>query len=898
MNTSDREERIDELLEHAAQISLDEREKFLQARCADDPSLLAMLKGVFADTDDIPAEFLGGEDGAQGNEPHERIDRLYRDHPAVIGSYRILREIGRGGMGVVYEAEQENPKRHVALKLVQTSIKSPELFKRLKREAFLLGQLKHPGIAHIYESGTLEMDRRTQPFFAMEFVEGEDIRTYVVDKGLSIRKRLELLARVCDAVHHAHQKSIIHRDLKPANILVVDEVHSNEDQRTSTPSTETIGQPKILDFGVARFTESDMAATTLQTTAGQIIGTLSYMSPEQLSGDRSRIDSRCDIYAIGVIMYEILVGKLPFDTCGKSIAEAARIIQADDPTYISEYDRTLRGDVESIVAKSLEKDPSRRYASVAQMAMDIRRHLRNEPIEARPASAIYKIRKFTNRNAGLVCGALATIFALVFGLTGTTFYMFDARKQRDEAIAAREAADVARIEETLSREMSDAVTLFFTELLESASPSQQGKDVSVREVIGRARVGLGKRFDRRPTVEARIRTTIGKTLLALGDYADAKQELSAACELWGCNSSNPNSDALETLDRIAEACYFLGEYDQAEAIAKNALDRTRASAAPDDSRLLQNLNMCGFLAMKRGRFEEAEPLLLEAATLAGESEPSEQEASIDAVSNLALLYTLMRRTDASERQYYIAIERSRSLRGEKHPATLLIKANLASLYIQEHENAKALPLLRESIAGQEETLGENHSKTLITLHNLACVLEREGDAESSIAMLRDGFSRAESAYGEQSPSTLMFMHTIGRILLNADELEESERHLTQALQLRTKVYGPRHSTTMESRYELMRLYLAQNDWEQATALGESYFAEEWSEHTTQSTDSWYWSKMLGIAYAGNGKYAEAEERFLTCHDLATSDDMKSDIRSQLESLYRDWGRLDEAAKWQ
>ncbi len=311
--------------------------------------------------------------------------------PAFIGHYRIIRLLGEGGMGAVYEAEQETPRRTIALKIIKPGHGSAALLRRFEKEAQALGRLQHPGIAQIYEAGTAETSWGLQPYFAMEFIHGKTLREYVRDRQLTTPQRLELMVKVCEAVHHAHQRGLIHRDLKPGNI-VVDET----------------GQPKILDFGVARVTDSDMEATR-QTDLGQLVGTLAYMSPEQVLADPLELDTRSDVYALGVILYELLAGHLPYNISKARIDEAVQTIRNTDPASLSSINRTYRGDIETIVAKALEKDKERRYDSSADLAEDIQRHLTHQPIRARPPRASYQLQKFYRRHKAQVIGTATAL---------------------------------------------------------------------------------------------------------------------------------------------------------------------------------------------------------------------------------------------------------------------------------------------------------------------------------------------------------------------------------------------------------------------------------------------------------------------------------------------------------
>jgi len=355
---------------------------------------------------------------------HAAVSSRAQPIPARLGRYTIRRVLGEGGMGTVYEAEQESPRRTVALKVIRAGYLSPGLLRRFELESQVLGRLQHPGIAQIYEAGVFcdhaddeASNHRAPtpiPFFAMEFINGVPLTDFAAGRKLGTRQRLELLTKVCDAVYHAHQKGVIHRDLKPSNILV-----------------DESGQPKILDFGVARATDSDIQQTTMQTGAGQLIGTVPYMSPEQVGGDPLELDTRSDVYALGVIAYELLAGRLPYNLQRKMVHEAARIIREDEPTRLSSINRTLRGDVETIVAKALYKEKTHRYQSAEALASDIRRYLKDEPIAARPASTWYQASKFARRNRGLVTGLGA---AFVFLFAGLVLALIS----RAEAVAARD----------------------------------------------------------------------------------------------------------------------------------------------------------------------------------------------------------------------------------------------------------------------------------------------------------------------------------------------------------------------------------------------------------------------------------------------------------------------------
>jgi WD40 repeat protein/predicted Ser/Thr protein kinase len=416
-------DRVQTLFYQVVALPAEQRAAFLSAACAGDDALRAEVESLLA----CDADFTlgGGEAGllkspvVRSPDPETLVAGEPRPAPwpagppLRVGHYRILRRIAEGGMGAVYEAEQENPRRRVALKVVRSGLTSPALLKRFIHEAQILGRLHHPGIAQVHEAG-LAADG--QPFFAMEYIRGVPLDEHANRHGLDVPARLGLLARVCDAVQHAHEQGVIHRDLKPANILV-----------------DETGQPKVLDFGVARATDADLLTGAGLTQTGQLLGTPNYMSPEQVTADPASIDQRADVYALGVILFELLAHRLPYQLENRPLAEAARLILEQDAPRLGSLNPEFRGDVETIVAKALEKDPARRYQSAAELAADVRHVLGHEPIRARPASALYHLRKFARRHTGLVGGVAATVLALVLGLAGTILFAVGEARQRRQA---------------------------------------------------------------------------------------------------------------------------------------------------------------------------------------------------------------------------------------------------------------------------------------------------------------------------------------------------------------------------------------------------------------------------------------------------------------------------------
>ncbi len=405
-----------------------ERARLLDQRCKDNPGLRADVESLLAhhDAADEETGFLG--DAQKIADELGLVGRALPEDAVLppgsrVADYTIERVIGSGGMGVVYVARQERPKRTVALKVIRRGLATSSMVRRFEHEAEMLGRLQHPGIAQIFLAGSTDGPDGARPFIAMELVAGPPLTQYAEQHRLGTRERLDLMAKVCDAVQHAHQRGVIHRDLKPANILVTDAGGGI--------------QPKVLDFGVARASDADFHVTTLQTSVGQLIGTLPYMSPEQVIADPREVDTRSDVYALGVVLYQLLTGRLPLDLSSRSIPEAARIIRDEPPARLSSISKVFRGDIEKIVGKAIEKDKARRYQSAAELRDDILRHLAGRPILARDDSALYVLRQQLRRYRGVA--AAAAVF--VIGLSAFSIY---AHRQSAENRKARDAAEVAQ----------------------------------------------------------------------------------------------------------------------------------------------------------------------------------------------------------------------------------------------------------------------------------------------------------------------------------------------------------------------------------------------------------------------------------------------------------------------
>jgi len=574
-------ERLSELFAAASRLEPGERRAYLDRACGEETALcdevLALLEH------DRPHSALEGIQSAA----LEIATAAEQADLETIGPYRIVRRIGVGGMGIVYEAEQKNPTRRVALKVLRAGALDPRLLRRFEVEAQVLGWLDHPGIARIFEAGMAETAHGTQPYFAMELVRGEPIIAYAEHAQLGLPARLELIATVCDAIHHAHQKGVIHRDLKPANILV-----------------DAQGTARVLDFGIARVTDEDLRRTTIETRAGDLVGTLPYMSPEQVGGDPSRIDIRSDVYALGVLAYEIVAGRLPLEVHSSAIHEAVRTVVEQEPPRLGTLDARLRGDIETIVGKALEKDKARRYSSAGELASDLRHYLNHEPVLARPPSTTYQLRKFVRRNRVLVGGVTATFVALVAGLVASLKLYFDERdaeqratasasraqealvleeEARAAAVAALAHEQEARNDANVARQRAEESAAFLLEtqeyfdgLFAAPTPYTNGADVRVVEVLERTVAGVDEAFPDRPLARARVLQRVGVTYSELGLHAEGLALLQRAVALFDEFQGEPTLERAQLASALASAHGQLIDFGSSLAAAEDALARFAA----------------------------------------------------------------------------------------------------------------------------------------------------------------------------------------------------------------------------------------------------------------------------------------------------------------------------------
>ncbi|MEM7198935.1 MAG: tetratricopeptide repeat protein [Planctomycetota bacterium] len=859
--------------------------------------------------------------------------------PTRIGPYDIVNVLGTGGMGTVYRARQSNPARDVALKVMRPGLTTPSLARRFAIEADALGRLQHAGIAQIYEAGTADDGHGPQPFFAMELVEGDVLTRYAERQRLDTRARLELLAKIARAVHHAHQKGVVHRDLKPSNILVT-----------------AAGEPKILDFGVARVTDADVEAVTRQTDAGQLIGTLPYMSPEQVAGTPDAIDIRSDVYALGVIGYELLVGVLPIDIRGKPLPEAARTIQEDVPTRLSSVARTYRGDIDTIIAKALEKERQRRYQSADELADDVERFLKHETISARPPTLGYQAAVFARRHKGLVAGLAGVVIALAGGtVTSTALYLkaedqrIEAELKRGEAETARaaeerarNAADAARVEAERQSKIAQSVNRYLThDLIASVSPSS---NPTMREVVEAAAASLDERFPDDPAIEGSVRAAIGRTFKRLGDYEKAEQHLRASVDgliaslgpehletvlamnnlglLYVNQRRHTEAKALlEPAVEVAErdlpadhpemptllmnlgAAYSgLGEFAEAMPVLERALELVLALFGEDSvetSRAMANLASAAGRAGDRDRARELfEKCLAIDRSLFGD----DHSETITDLNNLGGFYLDEGDYDRARPMLEEAVARGRRVFGDRHPLQLRMRGNLASMYSELGEDARAVAIYEELVEISRDSLGPDAAMTHSLMNNLAGTyadLDRHDEAEAAYVAVLESRRRT---LGEDHVQTLLSANNLGAHYRKQGDLDRAEPLLTNASAGFEQRLGPDHRRTLSAKSNLGALLADRGRYDEAASLLSGLLPptlEAWP------ADHWYPALVrarLGVALTGQRRFKDAKRELLQAHDildaaLGTDHDRTVQCRGHIVSLYETWGQPDAAAQW-
>jgi serine/threonine protein kinase len=842
-----------------------ERAAFLDQVCAGQPQLRAAIEALVAAHEALGSlqnrPLTSGQPTPESDNPMSTTDHHPKMEPGgvIAGRYTLQERIGEGGMGEVWVAKQTEPvKRKVALKLIKAGKDSKAVLARFDQERQALALMDHPNIAKILDGG-LTYDRR--PFFVMELVNGLPLNRFCDQAKLTPRERLELFVPICQAVQHAHQKGIVHRDLKPANILV------------TLYDGEPI--PKVIDFGLAKAIGNKLTEESLSTQFGSVVGTLEYMAPEQAGYSGIDIDTRADIYSLGVILYELLTGLRPIDAerANKAaLAEMIRIIQEEEPSKPSTRLSTdeslpslaalrgtepkqlmalLRGELDWVVMKCLEKQRERRYETASGLARDLQRFLADEPVEARPPSAGYRFRKLFKRNKGIVLAASLVLAALIAGMAGTTFGFIRAsvraegerlakldaeiKKAEAETQKARAEAEKQKAEE--EKRIAQAVRDFLqyrllgqadlrlqaNALLRAGSSAANAeRNPTIRELLVRAAKELAAdkieaNFPNQPLLQAEILKTVGDTFRGIGDHERAVGFLQRSATLGKEHLGADHPDTLGTLNTLAWACLEAGHLKDAIALFEQVSEVRKRKLGADHRDTLGTLHNLACAYHAAGERKEAIALF--------------EQVRVAQVRNL----------------------------GADHPDTLTTMINLASAYHNAGEWKEAIKLFEQVRDAHMKKLGVDHPDTGVTLNNLALAYLAVGRLNEAIALFEQVRDFEVKKLGADHPYTFTTLNNLALAYRSAGKLEEALELLQQVYAASVKKLGTDHPSTLTALNNLAAAHLALGRLNEATKLFEQVRDARMKKLGADHPDTIITLNNLASAYRNAGKLKEALE---------------------------------------
>ncbi len=808
--------RIKQLFIEALDLPAHARAAFLDRSCAGDAPMRAEIEALLA-AHEAPAVLAASTVAAPPIETEG----------SRIGPYKLLQLIGEGGFGSVFMAEQTAPvHRRVALKIVKLGMDTRQVVARFDAERQALAMMDHPNIAKVFDAGATTSGR---PYFVMELVRGSRITQYCDDNNLSPTARLELFVLVCNAVQHAHQKGVIHRDLKPSNILV----------------TVSDGRPipKVIDFGIAKATGARLTEMTLFTEHRQLIGTPAYMSPEQADTDSADIDTRTDIYSLGVLLYEILTGSTPFETrdlLRAGYAEIQRIIRETEPqkpsTRLSSLKDSLasvaahrsteparlgaavRGDLDWIVMKCLDKDRARRYETAHGLAADLQRHLAGEPVVAAPPGVAYRFRKFVRRNKGTVAAGGLVAAALLLGMVGTTWGMLRAQHQKNQALLARAAEEHERTLAQAAAHRTQVINDFVISTLQSSDPNARGRqDILVIDAMHQAIAGLDDgAFTDDPQTEAQLRSTISRILTGNGHPDEALPLVEKALKTLEQLHPGDDPDVLKTLGQLANVLAFLGR--DAAPVNQRALDMGRRLYPGDHLQVVTALHGLGVARMTAGHLKEADELFQQALDMNRRLEQGDHNDTADILEALGTINDNLGKLKEAEAYFQQCLEMRRRLLGPEHPSTANSLTGLADVYRKLGREEEAQVMFRQVLPIYRNQFGGDHINVAIALYNLANSLDTTGQIAEADHLLTESLEMRQRLYKGDHPNVALCMSTLAAEHLYLGLVDEAVDLQQQALAMQRRLHETDHPDTLRTLNSFGRMLCRLDRYDQAEPL--------------------------------------------------------------------------------
>ena len=841
---ADRFARIKELLIALEDVPLDQRAAHLDRACGGDVALRAEVETLLHEG--APTIMLTGRLGARIAPMLAAPGPIGAPPSSEIGPYRLLELLGEGGMGVVYRAEQTTPiRREVAVKLVRYGMDSERIVSRFESERQAIAMMEHPYIARVFDAGAAPDGR---PYFVMELVRGEAVTDYCAREAPPLAARLQLFLKICDAIQHAHQKGIIHRDLKPSNVLVT---------RNGTIA------PKIIDFGIAKAV-AESNAIPGSTLAGQVLGTPEYMSPEQAGVIDAGLDTRTDVYSLGVILYELISGKRPYELRNRTPAEIDRVLRTPPkppsaidakPTWLRLPAADASSDIDAVALMAIERKPADRYGSVEQLADDVRRVLEHRPVRARTQTWAYRTSRFVRRNAFAVGTAIA--FSLLLASSAVAVVRERNRALASEAQAVAEARR-AQAETTKAVEVSR----FLIELFRESDPARaRGASITARELLDRGAKRIANELAGQDEIRATLMDTIGVVYRLLGLLNESEALIVDAIATRRRVLGNDHPDVAASLDNLGQVAREKNQFDASARLHEEALDIRRRTLGPRDPEVARSLNNLALVLRERGQYDEAERLAREALDIRRAALGSNHPEAIISLSNLADLETSRGRVDEAEKLHRDVLAWRRRHLPSGHPSVAVSLNNVAELAAQRGRLAEAEPLFREALSIRRTALGNDHADVTASLNNLASLLHDMGRLDEAEPLYREALAIDRQRNGNLHMDVAVDLNNLGTLLEDRGKFGEAGVLYEQSLGVRRRLLGNQHPSVATALNNLGRLRFVQGRLADAQrALQQAIdirIAGGISEHPRQATTVMW----LGRVRQQGGDLTAAEEHF-------------------------------------